>query len=79
MKRRPLEAVELERQGGTTVRAVVYSVDGHLIVHAAGFREPYLSQGAFLSGLREVWPWGRWRTLKGHKLTAVAVLPEEVS
>jgi len=74
--RTPLETMELERQGGTVLRVAVFEVEGRRYLHAVGGRKPFLSQGAFLSGLREVWPAMRWTPVKGMKLTAVAVVPE---
>lgn len=76
--RLPLETIELERQGGTLMRAAVFEVRGRKYVQATAAREPYLSQGAFTSGLRDLWPWGRWTVVKGHKLVAVAILPEQM-
>ena len=76
--RYPSETIEVHRQGGTTLRAAVFEVNGRRFVQATGAREPFLSQGAFIAGLREVWPAMRWGSVKGLRLVAVAVLPAEV-
>jgi hypothetical protein len=72
-----LETIEIHRLGGTVFRAAVFEVgEGRRFVQASGNREPFLSQGAFLAGLRKVWPAMRWGAVRGQKLIAVAVMPK---